>query len=163
MEYYVKPICTKTYFFTSPCDCHNKFYDSFTPKKKRCFTVRWNWYTQFHRLDSHFKRFFLDFHHPGASWGFLSCGLYFLVFPWLSYLLPKTTMEILWKYKINGEKVMTLLVGYTFIGFCTSVFPNKNLMPSQRPIFRASGILLCCDFAQLTSNRNFLHNSSKIT
>jgi len=92
-------------------------------KITRCFKVRWNWFTQFHRLDSHFNWFFFLLS---------SCSLYFLVFSWLSYLLPKTAMEILWKYKWQkGED----FAGWVyFYWFCTSVFPNGNLMSSQRPI-----------------------------
>ena len=58
------------------------------------------------------------------SWSFHGCRICCLRQPW--------------KYNenTNDEKVRTLLAGYTLIGFaCTSVFPNSNLMSSQRPIF----------------------------
>ena len=135
MEYYVKTICTKTYLFVQ-----QRYLGSFmissmihlNKRKKitRCFKVRWNWCIQFHRFDSHFNQFFP---HPGASWGFLSCRLYFLVFSWLSYLLPKTSMEILRKYKRRkGEDSAGRLF---FHWFCTFVFPNSNLTSTQRLIF----------------------------
>ena len=56
-----------------------------------------------------FQSIFSFFHHPGSSWGFLSCRLYFLVFSWLSYLLPKT--------------------GYTFIGFTLLCFQTTTSRP----------------------------------
>ena len=40
-------------------------------------------------------------------------------------------MEILWKYKRKGEDSAGRVY---FHWFCTSVFPNSNLMSSQRPI-----------------------------
>ena len=67
-----------------------------------------------------------------ADGGFLSCQLYFVVFSWLSYLLPKTALEILRKYKRRkGEDSAGRVY---FHCFCTSVFPNSNLTSSQRPI-----------------------------
>ena len=67
-----------------------------------------------------------------ADGGLLSCQLYFVVFSWLSYLLPKTALEILRKYKRRkGEDSAGRVY---FRCFCTSVFPNSNLTSSQRPI-----------------------------
>ena len=66
VEYYVKTICTKTYFFVQQQYLVTVMISSmihFNKRKKitRCFKVRWNWYTQIHRLDSYFNRFFLTF------------------------------------------------------------------------------------------------------
>ena len=140
MEYYIKTICTKTYFFVQQHCLVTVMISSMIHLNKRkkitgYFKVRWNWYTQFHRLDSHFNRFFSYFHRPVASWCFLSCHLYFLVFLWLSYTLPKTAMEILWKYKRRKNEISTGRVYWYFHWFCTSVFPKSNLMSSQMPIF----------------------------
>ena len=46
-----------------PSDYHDEFYDSVKQKKKvtRRLKVRWNWYMQFHSLDSHFNNFFPTF------------------------------------------------------------------------------------------------------
>ena len=138
MEYYIKTICTKTYLFVQQHYLVTVMISSLIHLNKRkkitrCFKVRWNWYTQFHRLDSHFNRFFSYFYHPGASWGFLSCRLYSLVFSWLSCMLPKRATEILRKYKRRmGEDSASRV---HFHCFWTSVFPNSNLMSSQRPIF----------------------------
>ena len=67
-----------------------------------------------------FQSIFSYFHHPGASWGFLSCRLYFLVF----HGCPICCLRQPWKYyeNTNGEKVRTLLAGYTFIGFALLCF-----------------------------------------
>ena len=138
MEYYIETICTKTYLFVQQHYLATVMISSLIHLKKRkkitrCFKVRWNWYTQFYRFDSHFNWFFSLFHHPVASWGFLSSCLYFLVFSWLSYLFPKTSMEMLRKYKQRkGEDSAGRVY---FHWFCTSVFPNSNLPSSKRPIF----------------------------
>ena len=67
--------------------------------------------------------------------GVNSSRLYFLVFSWLSYLLPKTAIEILRKYKQRkGEDSAGRVY---FHWFCAFVFPNSNLISSQRPIFNS--------------------------
>ena len=131
MEYYIKTICTKTYLFVqqhylATVMISSLIHLNIRKKITRSFKVRWNWYTQSHSI-------FSFFYHPGDSWGFLSCRLYSLVFSWLSYLLPKTAVEILRKYKqrIGEDSASRVYVHW----FCTSVFPNSNLTSSQRPIF----------------------------
>ena len=49
------------------------------------------------------------------------------------YLLPKTAMEILRKYKRRKDENSTGRVHFHWLR--TSVFPNSNLMSSQMPIF----------------------------
>ena len=66
MEYYVKTICTKTHFFVQQHYLVTVMISSMIHLNKRkkitrCFKVRYNWYTQFHRLDSHLNRFFPTF------------------------------------------------------------------------------------------------------
>ena len=138
---YIKTICTKSYLFVQQhyVTVMRSSLVHLNKRKKitRCFKVRWNWYTQFHRLDTKpFQSIFSFVYHPGASWGSLSCRLYFLIFSWLSYLLPKTAMEILRKYKRQiGEDSAGRVF---FHWFCTSVFPTSNLTSSQRPIFKGN-------------------------
>ena len=91
-------------------------------KITRCFKVRWNWYTQFHRLDSHLNRFFpnsitqllaeVSYLVVCISWSFHGCHLCCLRQPWKYY------------ENTNGEKMRTLLAGYTgtFIGFALLFF-----------------------------------------
>ena len=137
MEYYIKTICTKTYLFVQQHYLVTVMISSLIHLNKRkkitrCFKVRWNWYTQFHRLDGHFNRFFPSFITQVLAevsyvlvcifWSFHGCRTCCLRQPWKYY---KNT---------NGEKVRTLQAGYTFIGFAL-VFPNSNLTSSQRPIF----------------------------
>ena len=74
--------------------------------------------------------FFSYFHHPGASWGFLSCSLYFLVFSWLLYQLPKTAIEILRKYKQRkGEDSDSKVYFHWFCGFALLCFQAVTSCP----------------------------------
>ena len=93
----------------------------------RQFKVRWNWYMQFHRLNSHFNRFFSYFHYPGASWGFLSC----LCISWSFHGCRICCLRQLWKYyeNTNSEKTRTLQAGYTFISFAPLYFQTVTSCP----------------------------------
>ena len=95
----------------------------------RSFKVRWNWYTQFHRLDSHFNWVF-----PTSITQVLAEVSYLVCISWSFHGCDICCLRQPWKYyeNTNGEKMRTLLAGYSFLGF---VFPNSYLMSSQMPIF----------------------------
>ena len=66
MEYYIKTICNKTFFFVQQQCLVTVIISSMIHLNKRkkitrCFKVTLNWYTQFHRLYSHFNSFFRSF------------------------------------------------------------------------------------------------------
>ena len=98
-------------------------------KIKRCLKVRWNWYTQFHRLDSHFNQFFptsitqvlAEVSHLVIciSWSFQGCYIRCLRQPWKYY------------ENTNGEKMRTLLARYTgtSIGFALLFFQTVTSSP----------------------------------
>ena len=141
MEYYIKIICTKNIFFcttTLPCDYHDKFYDSFKQKKKdyEMLKVEWNWYMQFHRLHSHSQQIFfatsltqvtaeVSYLVVCISWSIRGCRIFCLRQPWKYY------------ENTNGEKMRTLLAGYSFIGFAHLCF-QRVTSSSQMPIFNWS-------------------------
>ena len=118
MEYYIKTICTKI----SSVIHLNK-----GKKITRCFKVRWNWYTQFHGLDSHFNWLFptyitqvlaeVSYLVVCISWSFHGCRI--------------CCLRQTWKYYENtkGNKVRTLLAGYTFIGFALLCFQAVTSCP----------------------------------
>ena len=136
MEYYIKTICTKTYLFVQQhylvtvmisSLIHLKQKKNKRKKITRCFKVRWNWYTQFHRLDSYFNRFFPSFITQLLTevsylvvcvlWSFHGCRICCLRHPWKCY------------ENTNGEKVRTLLAGYTCIGFALLCFQTVTSRP----------------------------------
>ena len=133
-------ISTKTYFFVHQHYLVTVVISSmihWNKRKKitRCFKVRWNWYTQFHSFDSHFNWFFPTFISQVLavvsylvvciSWSFHGCCICCcLRQPWKYY--ENTNDEI------KGEDSACRVY---FHWSCTSVFPNNNLMSSQRPIF----------------------------
>ena len=138
MEYYIKTVCTKTYFFsitTLPCDDKSIIHLN---KRKKILRDALKWGEIDIRSSTGSIVISIDFsyfHHQDASWGFLSCRLFSRVpvFWWLSYLLPKTAMEILRKYKRQKDENSA---GRVYIHwFWTSGFLNSNLMSSQRTIF----------------------------
>ena len=131
MEYYIKTICTKTYFFVQHY-CVTVIISSvinLNKRKKitRCFKVRWNWYTQFHGLDSHFNWLFptyitqvlaeVSYLVVCISWSFHGCRICCLRQPWKNYENTKS------------EKVRTLLARYTFIGFALLCFQAVTSCP----------------------------------
>ena len=120
--------------------------------------MRWNWYTQFHRLDSHFNRFFPTFITQVLaevsylvvciSWSFHGCRICCLRQPWKYY------------ENTNGEKVRTLLAGYTFIGFALLCFQAVTSCP-LRGLFSIgweTKQLTCFPFKFTLFNN---HNSNK--
>ena len=83
-------------------------------KIMRCFKVRWNWYPQFHRLDSHFNNWFF----PTFITQVLAEISYLVVcISWSFHGYHICCLRQPWKYfkNTNGENVRTLLAGYTFI------------------------------------------------
>ena len=138
MEYYIKTICTKTYFFVQQHCLVTVMISSMIHLNKRkkitrCFKVRWNWYTQFHSLDSHFNRYFPTFITQVLAevsylvvciyWSFHGCCICCLRQPWNYHEICKRRRD-----ENSAGRVY-------FHRFCISVFPNSNLMSSQRPIF----------------------------
>ena len=107
---------------------------------------------QFHRLDSHLNRFFATFITLLAevfylvvciSWSFHGCLICCLRQPWKYY------------ENTNGEKMRTLLAGYTFIGFALLYFPPLTSCPlrglfsigpetKQLSCFHLSLLYFCC-------------------
>ena len=150
MEYYIKTICTQTYFFVQQHCLVTVMISSMihlNERKKitRCFKLRWNWYTQFDSLDSHFNRYFPTFITQVLaevsylvvciSWSFHACRICCLRQPWNYH------------ENANGEKMRTLLAGYTFIGFASLCFQTVTSCP-LRGLYFITQIYLASKYSQ---------------
>ena len=102
----------------------------------RRFKVRWNWYTQFHRLDSHFNRIFPIFHY--LYWEVAEVSYLIVCIFWSFYDCIICCQRQSWKYyeNINGEKMKTLPAGYTFSGFVLLYFPPVTSCPLRGLYFQ---------------------------
>ena len=161
MGYYIKTISTKTYIFVQQHYVVTVMISSLIhlnkrKKKTRCFKVRWNWYTQFHRLN--FNPFFTSFITQvlaevsylvvSICWSFHGCRICCLRQGWKYY---KNT---------NSKKVRTLLAGYIFIGFALLCFQTVTSHPLTRlfSIGWETKQLTCFPFKFALFNN---HNSNK--
>ena len=135
MGYYIKTISTKTYIFVQQHYVVTVMISSLIhlnkrKKKTRCFKVRWNWYTQFHRLNSHFNRFFTSFiTQVLAEVSYLVVCIF-----WSFHGCSMCCLRQGWKYyeNTNSKKVKTLLAGYTFIGFALLCLQTVTSHPLRR-------------------------------
>ena len=135
MEYYIKTICFKTYFFVQQHCLVTVMISSMIHLNKRkkitrCFKVRWNWYTRSSTGSILISiNFFLTFITQllaevsylvvCISWSFHGCRICCLRQPWKNY------------ENTNGKKMRTLLAGYTgtSIGFALLCFQKVTSCP----------------------------------
>ena len=138
-EYYIKTICTTTYIFVQQHCLVTTMISSMIHLNKtkkiteqvdlcRRFRLKWNWYTQFHRLDSHFNRFSPTFITLLAEVSYLVVCISRSFHGCLIRCLGQP-----WKYyeNTNGKKMRTLLAGYSFIGFALLYFPPVTHVLSE--------------------------------
>ena len=132
-------------------------------KITRCFKVRWDWYTQFHGLDSHFNGFFptfitlvlaeVSYLVVCISRSFHGCRICCLRQPWNYY------------ESTNGKKVRSLLAGYTFTGFALSCFQTVTScrLRGLFPVGWETKQLSCFPFTfALFNNHNNINKNNNI-
>jgi len=130
-------------------------------KITRCFKVKWNWYRQFHRLHSHFSWFFAFFHHQVLA----EVSYLVICISWCIHGCCICCLRQPWKYyeNTNGEKMRTVLAGYTFIGFAVLCFQTVTSCPLRClfSIGRETKQLSCFPFKFALFNNHNHYNNNK--